>query len=70
MRFLQTKYYPVCVTEGIIYNDPKTRERDCGLGNPIYWKMHAIGIKGARLNKYAFYQAYAVQPPLQFAEHG
>ena len=64
MRFLKTKYYPVCLDTKKIFNDPHQRERD------LAWKYKGqqpciIGLKGKRLNEHDCYKKFEVIKPAQ-----
>lgn len=59
--FLKSRYYPVDITNKIIYNDPKPREMDCSFSDKKYQGLGTIGIKGHRLNKYDCYKAFEVR---------
>lgn len=59
--FLKSRYYPVNITNKIIYNDPQPREMDCSSSSRKYQNLGTIGLKGARLNKYDCYKAFEVR---------
>ena len=59
-QWLKTKYYPVDVSQRVIYDDPQRTEGKCSL-NGKYRGHHTIGVKGARISEYAVYQTFIVK---------
>lgn len=66
--FFKSKFYPVDVTQMLIYDDPKDREGDCSLPSRVYGKAGTLGIKGERLNHFACYKEFQIVPPLKRGE--
>lgn len=63
MKFLKTKYYPVSVSNRVVYDDPQRCERDCCGGK--YRGRGTIGIKGERLNGFRCYAEMQVAEPAE-----
>lgn len=58
--FLKSRYYPVDITNKVIYNDPQKREMDCSFTSKKYKGLGTIGLKGERLNKFDCYKSFQV----------
>lgn len=62
LQFYKTRYYPVDVTNRIIYNDPQKREMDCSFNSSKRYKeLGTIGIRGEYLNRFPCYRSFGVR---------
>jgi hypothetical protein len=62
-KFLKSKYYPVDISNKIIYDHPANREMDCSVRRG-YRDVGTIGIKGDRINSRPRYNSFTVAPPV------
>jgi len=67
IKVLKSKYYPVDIHRGLVYNTPQKRDGDCSLGGKTYDGAGTTGVKGDRLLEHLAqgkrYSQFRVMPP-------